>query len=213
MRALVLICAHVAMQAATTCADESELETRSITEADSVLSVYREDWGRRSSGTPAIILAAWPDGFVVWSQDQQRGGPPYRAGHAEADKIKQLLTRFENDGLFADERLNQAHFGPDSKFLTVFIKSGTQHVKMQSWHELYESEKAVVTNAGVAGLNVRRRLDVLSKEPADYLFFRFIWSDTRCKLLELMPSESRTSTGGPLMQAGNLSWQEPASDK
>src|SRR5437764_3969488 len=43
---------------------------RPITEADSVLAVYHQDWGLFSRGTPAIILAIWPDGHAVWSEDR-----------------------------------------------------------------------------------------------------------------------------------------------
>src|SRR5262249_23693310 len=154
-----------------------------ITEADAVAAIYREDWGRASTGGPAIILAAWPDGRVVWSGDRLRGGAPYRGGRVDPQRVSALLARFDRDGLFADENLNQAHFGPDSQFITVFVKSGARKVKMRSWHELFEArEGLVVTSHGVASLDDRRRLDVLRQEPADYLFFRLVWSETRARL-------------------------------
>src|SRR5262245_55601563 len=127
-------------------AEEPKRTMRPISEADSVLAVYREDWGLVSSGEPAIILVAWPDGHIIWSGDRRQGGAPYRAGHADPKRVTALLARFHKDGLFADEKLNQAHFGPDSQFLTVFIKSGKKHVKMQSWHELFKASDKVVVD-------------------------------------------------------------------
>jgi hypothetical protein len=178
-----------------------------ITEADSVLAVYREDWGRAAAGTPAIILAAWPDGRMVWSEERLRGGAPYRAGRVDRRKVAALLERFDRDGVFSDEKLNEAHFGPDSQFISLFIKSGAKKVKMQSWHELFEASGGlVVTSTGASSLNGPRRLE----EPADYLVFRLIWSETRALLAGLVPSESREHSGTPFMKGGILSWREPA---
>jgi hypothetical protein len=184
---------------------------RPIAKADSVLAVYHEDGGLTSSGEPAIIFVAWPSGHMVWSRDRLKGGAPYRSGRVDPKKVTALLARFDKDGLFADDKLNRAHFGPDSQFITVLIKSGKKQVRMQSWHELFEaSNNFVADRSGAALLGGRRRLDVLRKAPADYLFYRFVWSETRAKLTDLIPSESTGSAGKPFMKAGVLSWQEPA---
>jgi len=193
-------------------ADEPKECTRPITEAESVLAVYREDLGFFSTGEPAMILAAWPDGHIVWSKDRLKGGAPYFAGRADPKKVSGLLSRFEKEGLFADEKLNQAHFGPDSQFNTVLIKSGKKQVEMVSWHELMEvSDNWVATHQGGSRLlEGQRRLDELRKEPADYLFFRAVWSETRTKISDLVPGESVLSTGRPKRKAGVLWWQEGA---
>src|SRR5262249_28647215 len=130
----ILITSVLGLCAATLSADEPA--TRPITAAESVLAVYYQDHGLRSPAKdPGLILAAWPDGRVIWSGDRLRGGAPYRAGQVEPKKVAALLARFENDGLFADEKLNQARFGPDSEFITVLVKAGKRQVKMESWHE------------------------------------------------------------------------------
>ena len=177
-------------------AQEPKPAMRPITDTESVLAVYREDWGLHSGGEPAIIFAAWPDGLIVWSGDRLMGGPPYRAGHIDPKRVAALLSRFEKDGLFADKKLNDANFGPDSQFTTLFIKSGKKQVKMCSWHELMErSDKLVADDHGAAVLDGRRRLDVLRKTPADYLFYRFVWSETRSRLADLIPGESTATDG------------------
>jgi hypothetical protein len=192
-------------------AQEPKPAMRPITDAESILAVYREDWGRGSRGEPAIIFATWPDGSVIWSGDRLMGGPPYRAGHIGPKRVAALLSRLEKDGFFADAKLNDANFGPDSRFTTLFIKSGKKQVKMCSWHELMEdSDKLVADDGGAAILNGRRRLDVLREAPAHYLFYRFVWAETRTRLADLVPAESSATDGKPVMKAGKLSWQEPA---
>lgn len=194
-------------------AEESAVPTRPITEAEAVLAVYYENWGLASSEGPAIIIAVWPDGHIVWSDDSKRGGAPYHAGQIDPQKFARLLKHFGTDGLFADKDLNNPHFGPDSAFLTVFVKSEKKKVKMQSWHELVDSiddstSTAVVDSKGISLLQNKPRLAVLRNEPADYLFFRFVWSETRGEIASLIPCDGKPSTGKPVMKAGILSWQD-----
>lgn len=187
---------------------KGESATRPITEAESVLAVYRHPGGHSLDG-PAVMFVAWPDGRLIWSEDQVNGGAPYRTGNVEPKKIATLQTHFKDDGLFADEKLKEAHYGPDSPFTVVLIKSGKQQVKMQSWHELFEDGgKMVDDGLGVRSLQGRQRLEVLRDAKTDYLFFRFVWSETRGKLASLIPIESTKTNGKPVMDAGELSWQE-----
>ncbi len=189
-------------------ADQTKTLIRPIKDAESVLAVYHEDWGLHSAGNPAIIFVAWPDGSIVWSLDRINGGPPYRTGKIDPTKVSALLKRLKSDGLFVNKNLNRAHFGPDSQFTTVYIKSGENQVKMQSWHELAEADgKGVADNAGIRSVQGQHRLGILKEASAEYLFFRFVWSETRGKINELIPCESKATTGKPIMDSGKLSWQ------
>ena len=79
---------------------------------------------------------------------------------------------------------------------------------MQSWHELFEaSGKLIATNHGVAALEGRRRLDVLRMEPADYLYFRFVWNETRGRLVDLVPNDGKPSNGKLVRDGNAISWQ------
>lgn len=202
--------AVISVSCSTVLAADSETAARPIEEADSVLAIYPEDWGRVSpTRVPAIILAIWPDGHVVWSKDRINGGAPYFTGHVDPEKVTTLLSGLEHDGLFADKKLNNAHFGPDSNFTTLLVKSGKKDVKMQSWHERSEANgKAIADSHGASGLNGQRRLDVLRKEPADYLHYRLVWSETRGKLTDLIPNVGTPVSGKTVMKDGSLVWQE-----
>ena len=190
-------------------ADDAQL-IRPITTAGEVIAVYGENWGFGNKG-PGFILAVWPDGHAVWSADSVNGGPPYCEGRVDPKNVSHLVTRFERDGLFDDDALNRAQFGPDSQFLTILFKSGEKTLKMQSWHELAEqSERVVGTSSGLLFLEGQNRLEVLRKEPAEYLFYRMVWSETRTKLADLLPRTGIPSKGKPTQKAGILSWVEPA---
>lgn len=206
---LLVLCLMVGPCFAFGRAAEPKERTLPISEAESVLAVYREDWRLAPQGGPAIILVAWPDGSIFWSKDRINGGAPYLAGRVDPKMIIQLLSKFEKEGLFTDDKLNQANFGPDSQFSTVLIKTGKQKVNMQSWHELLEvSDNIVVDHRGAVALEGRRRLDELRKAPADYLFFRTVWSETRTRLNDLIPAEGVPTRGKPVKKAGALSWLE-----
>jgi hypothetical protein len=192
-------------------ADELKFQLRPISEADSVIAVYHKDDGLASSGLPKIILAAWPDGQIVWSNDRIMGGAPYRAGRVDPKKITALLAKFEKDGLFDEKNLG-SHYAPDSQYISVFVKSGKKQVKMESWHELLEASDDTVVDPAARSLGGARRLDVLRKLPSDELFFRFLWSETRGKISDLIPNESRPSNGEPHMLHGVLTWREPAAN-
>ena len=206
----LLLCLIAALYCELVPAAETKERIRPITEAESVLAVYQQDWGLASSGEPEIILAAWPDGYVVWSKDRVNGGPPYFSGRTDPEKITALLSRFEKEGLFAHEELEQAHFGPDSSFITVLVKSGPKQCEMCSWHELMEASDHVADGDRGAVAIEGRRLDELRKQSPDYLFFRTVWSETRAKLSELIPGNGVPDTGRPVMKAGVLSWAEGA---
>jgi hypothetical protein len=193
----------------TTSAAEPKQAVRAISKAESVLAVYLEDWGLAAPKGPAMILAAWPDGYIIWSGDRLEGGAPYYAARIAPKKVTALLARFDKDGLLADDKLNGAHFGPDSAFITVFVKSGKKQVKMESWHELFEaSDNLVADDSGVHAIGGGRRLDVLRKARPEYLFYRFVWSETRAKLGDLVPAAGKVTSGRPVMKGGELSWLE-----
>lgn len=205
------ICLILVLCVSTISADEPKLVTRPITEAESVLAVYGEDWGLASKGDTSLIFAVWPDGHIVWSGDRINGGAPYRAGEVDPKKITGLLARFDKDGLFANKKLKEPKFGADSKFITLSIRSGKKQLEMSSWHEWSEeSGEAVADHTGIRILEGQSRLEALSKSPADYLFYRFVWSETRGKLNDMIPRESRETKGKPVKKAGILTWQEPA---
>jgi hypothetical protein len=124
-----------------------------------------------------------------------------------------LLRRFKKDRLFDSYSLNDPNFGPGSQFLSVFIKSGDDEIKMMSWHELIDArDDRVATGSGVKFLKDGGRWSELHMESDEqHVFFRLIWAETRTKLTDLIPEKSSPTFGRPYVKDGLLYWREPSS--
>jgi len=184
-------------------------QVRPIKTAESILAIYTEDWGLFSSGGAKLVVGIWSDGHAVWSKDEVRGGPPYQGGHVAPAKFRDLLSRLKRDGVFADKRLSRAHFGPDSKFTVIYVRSGKQQLNMESWHELYEAGGGLVaTSLGLEPLSGRNLEDVLRNEPKDYRNYRATWTRIRYLIWALLPKEGAPVQGVVRMKAGAVSWDE-----
>ena len=70
---------------------------------------------------------------------------------------------------------------------------------MTSMHELGEARGELGTHFTLGIFpKGKRRLDVLKKERADYLYYRLVWAETRGKVMELLPAAG-TPTKGELV--------------
>ena len=182
--------------------------SRPVTEADTVLAVYTQDWGLGSSQGTKLILAAWPDGYVVWSQDRIEGGPPYFAGSVAPRLLSGGLSRAVRDGVFADKSLGNPCFGPDAKFTTILLRQSGKQLRMDSWHEVSEqSGKLFASSCALTALS-RPRLEAMREEPPRFLYYRVVWSELRAFASSLIPATSRPVAGDVGMKAGVIVWTE-----
>jgi hypothetical protein len=139
-----------------------------------------------------LIVAAWPDGRVIWSTDPVEGGPPYRSGRTDPAAIARLLDRLEKQGLFANGGLKWLNYGPDASFTAIAIDHAGAKVRMESWHERAESTGKLVATAGGLGALIGRSLsDVLAEQPPEYRRMRQVWSDIRQGLNAVIPAASQ----------------------
>ena len=133
-------------------------EAKSITDAETVVAIYTNDWGLRSSSGPKLIVCLWGDGSIVWSDDKVNGGPPYFTAQVKPEVVSATFKKLLDIGVFDVPRLKQSNFGPDSKFTTILVRTEGKELKMDSWHELYESGgKVVAGEHGLTGLEGKRR--------------------------------------------------------
>jgi hypothetical protein len=143
-----------------------------------------------------VIVAVWPDGVIVWSGDQEKGGPPYRTGAVDAAKLRDFLARLEKDGVFKKDADFLVHLGPDSDFHSILLRSGKKSVALRSWHELFEANpKLVVTSHGVTSLDGQKRDDLLRADKKEYQEFRKLWGEIRSFTKELIPKEGKPYKG------------------
>ena len=185
-------------------AGEGADTSRAITQAEGIVAIYAD-----TDGGPRMILAAWPDGHVVWSEDRLKGGAPYFAGQVQPERVSAVLSKVEREGAFGNRQLGDARFGPDSSFTTVFLKKGNKQLKMQSWHELAEADGRIVARSyGLTSLANEGRLEALRKETAEFLFYRLVWAELRALGASLIPSEGHRVNGEVLIRSGTIMWRE-----
>jgi hypothetical protein len=132
------------------------------------------------------VLAAWPDGTVVWSDDPVHGGPPYRVARIDPRTVADTIDEWGREGRWIGER----RFGPDARWTHITAQAGSNRViDVGSWHEVYESDPAlVVTGTGIEPLNERSRAEVLAQQPPEYSDFRRRWELVRGRALSLIPA-------------------------
>lgn len=161
-----------------------------------VIAVWREDWGigTNTDFGPHVITAVWPDGEILWSQDNLQGGPPYFVGQLDRKTLSKALADLEATGAFTEPCARRSYFAPDSYCLAIFLASGTKTLMSRSWHELVEQNpKAVAASFGSTSLKDQSREEFLKADKPEYQRYRRLWSDIRAKVRELVPE-----TGKPL---------------
>lgn len=185
-------------------------DAKAIAEAKEVIAIYTNDWGRGSSGGPKVIASVWGDGSMVWSKDSLNGGPPYFTAKLKPDDVAAVFKSIDNAGAFEFPKEQRSHFGPDSQFTTILVRRGGKELKLASWHELYEANGKLIAAAhGLTGLDDRKLIPALAKEPAEYLHFRMTWLELRLAVANLIPKSGNEIAGAPVMLHGELSWQPP----
>jgi hypothetical protein len=139
---------------------------------------------------PGILMIAWPDGRIVWSVDQKKGGPPFLEASVNPSTIQATLARFEKAGVFQEDRFRHSWFGPDSTFHSIWLCHEGNHTRVETWHELSErNPNSVVVNGGITLLGGRKRADVIASDTKEFQEFRKLWSDLRSELMDLTPKK------------------------
>ena len=145
---------------------------------------------------PRIIAALWSDGRIVHSEAPLKGGPPFRAGRFQPERLVTLLDTLDRKGAFSDQALRRPYVGPDAGFITILIDDGRRRLKLQSWHELFEENTNLVATAqAIATLDGRKRDEVLAQQPEEYRRFRNIWAGIRQAVAAVIPKETRPFDG------------------
>ena len=183
-----------------------EVPKQPVSTADTIVAIYTVEGFQFPPKGPALVMAVWPDGTAVWSEDRTAGGPPYRISRVDPKRLAATLKRIEADGYLEEASLNHLHFGYDAGSTVLLAKAGKKVVKMQSWHELGESNGNVAWENGLGPAN-EPRLAALKRESAKYLHYRMAWAELRNQLTALIPSESRPIEGKLFHEAGDVFWR------
>jgi hypothetical protein len=143
-----------------------------------------------------VIIALWPDGKIVWSQDRQNGGQPYFIHTLVKESIPQLFENLDSLGLFTNTLRGNKDLiiEGDSTVLAVF--DGSKRVSMESYHEIYETNpNLIATDWGLQALEGQTREEVWAEQPDHYKRFRKIWTDVRLEAEKLIPDKGEPLEG------------------
>jgi hypothetical protein len=152
--------------------------------------------GQTFDFSPPIVAALWDDGRIVWSETGIGGGPPLRQGQFAPEKLKSLLGSLVAQGAFTNAALRRTWTGPDSQTTKIVINDGPRRLRMESWHELFESNtNLIVTAQSVASLNGRDREAVQREQPEAYRQFRSTWKQIRDAVASLIPAKGEPFNG------------------
>jgi hypothetical protein len=166
---------------------------RPVTESDCVFAIYTEDWGLAPQRGSQLILGLWKDGHIVWSTDQIRGGPPYRAGQSRPTELRKLLMKMTALGMFEDKQLLVSWVPVDSDFTTIFARWKGRQLLMRSRHEIEETEQAQ---------------GAIDDVPPKLRHFRNAWRQIRRRSTLLMPTQSVPVEGELVQIHGIMTWHE-----
>jgi hypothetical protein len=181
---------------------------------DAVLAFYTEEGWVYDPQGPGLVFAVWPDGCAIWSNDRLVGKPPYQTGRIDKKRIEATLVRLDADGYFDDAGLAGVRRGYDEGATTLAAKSGKKSLLMQSSHELYGAHgRSITTDVGLESLGGQKKLEVMKRTPASYLYYRLAWSEFRNQMLELIPSDGQPVKGRLAYDAGKTCWQPDTSHK
>jgi hypothetical protein len=140
-----------------------------------------------------VILIAWANGRIVWSQDMDRGGPPYFEGVVPKEKIKKFLQTVDCKGYFESVGSHSSYFGPDASFHTMAISTGDKTLQISSWHRAYGKGDSIATSHGIESLGRRNREEVLAQQPEKFRLFLKTWQEIEDLMVRLVPEK-----GAPL---------------
>ncbi len=145
---------------------------------------------------PRVLMAVWTDGRIVWSEDQKKGGPPFRTGTIKAETVEAKLAAFEKAAVFDKNSFRHSWTGPDSSSHSIWLRRGDRNTRIDTWHELFEENpNLVAVNGGITALEGRKREDVIAKDTKEFQAFRKLWTNLRTETSSLIPKEGKPFAG------------------
>ncbi len=138
-----------------------------------------------------IILAVYPSGKIVWSDDRIKGGAPYYSAQIDPDQVEEAMDKTKEAGLL--DVGDRFFVPPDAGYASMtFNRPGHPLVKFGTWHEAlaaYRAEKGTVVES-------ENKSDLERQIAIDWDQLKAIW-------FPLIPAEGAPDA------AIRLEWQRP----
>ena len=179
---------------------------------DDHLVVYSTDRNLGSTTLgPQLILGAWPDGTVIWSENRLNGGSPYYTATVKPEVLAEALQALKARGFFRDG--NHSYYGPDSQCTSIAVRTGDDYVELHSWHELFEQGGlGIGEHFGLTDLDSRNFYDTIANQPREHLLFRLRWYDARMAASHLRPAVGKPTSGSLVIENDVATWKHGPED-
>lgn len=183
-------------------------QVKDVASAESMFIIYNEDWqlwpdseeigkATRLKGVdkPNLILAAWDDGRVVWSQDEIAGGPPYYKATIAPENFSKFIEMANKMKVLWDGSIPLARLNPHKYCTAMKIVTRNRQVTIRDDMELSE----------VLESSEDARVNSLSK---DELLFENCWLKLRLAARRYRPSDGAKTSGYLKFDTDGFSWIE-----
>lgn len=150
------------------------------------ISITYVNMDRAAGETQRLIMAAWSDGTLVWSEDEQEGGPPFMLATVAADAVALAITEVADKCELLGEDVRNA--GVHFPFQVIHVRTANRSYDLESWHELAErTPNVIATDEGLGWYTAQSRIAVLRATPLTYRLFRTVWDFVRLRTRALVP--------------------------
>ena len=180
--------------------------TRELVEAMTKARKEGKEW-TFPTPEPSVIVAAWGDGRIVWSKDRKTGGRAYFSGRIDAGRIDALVNLLKDKGIINDRNRDLSYYGPDAATTVIRIWHAKGHLRLESWHEIYEGPHTVANDHGLVYVDIEdifadfegteaantTRAEAEAQRSPQYLAFLRNWAVLRQELLALIPKDGAST--------------------
>ena len=130
-----------------------------------------------------LIVAVWPDGTVIWSDNRATGGKPYYIGRIPNELVTKLLASLKEVGLF--DLPGGARFGPDASYTVIAADADGKRQWLGSWHDPPTTRPRV--HVGEGGMSALAPAQPRPKHSPEYARFLEVWSESRRLIESVVP--------------------------
>jgi hypothetical protein len=146
--------------------------------------------------SPGVVVAAWSDGRVVFSQDRSSGGAPYARTQVDPVEIARILARARAALV---ELKDAGTLIPDAGYTSILLSAPEPGIVVSSAHEDFEANtNLIATEHGIEALDGRDRETVNHAQSPRFRAFRAGWQDATQAIRGLIDAQAAPAAADPV---------------
>lgn len=136
---------------------------------------------------PRVIVAAWPNGEIVWSADRLEGRAPYSRATIPAESVEHVRALVSKEvGTFED----QSHVVVDGSSISIRVPAADGFAELATSHTVFEKDPRLMgSNGGIVSIAIgeNTREEVMEGWTDDYRAFRAAWDRAMSACESIIP--------------------------